>query len=413
MVTMPESAERRPDHVPPALVWQGSFEAFVTAEPDPFRRIGCLHDGPDILWVPTFFGGVGGRDAGWLLTRHAHIREVLADTGNFGSGTGHNMLGIIGFDHPLIPLELDPPHQQRYRKVLEPFFSPAAINQLDSAIRKACEQLIGEFSDPGGCEFIGEFAEKFPSHVFLDLMGMPRARLADFLKWERGMLRGQGGDEIMAAMTAILDYLKRFLAEQEQAPTSPLMQGIVSARLDDGRPLSTEEKISVCYLLYIGGLDTVYSTLGWIIWHLAQDAALQDRLRACPADIVPATEELLRAYSAASTARIVRNDIDFHGVRMRAGDRVKLLLSLASRDPLEYDDPHAIDIDRKSRHIAFGTGPHTCLGLRLAKREIRIVIETMLARFTDIRLGSGTSHEYHVGSVFGIDRLLLEWTGDH
>jgi cytochrome P450 len=206
-----------------------------------------------------------------------------------------------------------------------------------------------------------------------------------------------------------MNYLEGFLAEQRRSPKSDMMKGIVSARLDDGQALTEREMLSIAYLLYIGGLDTVYSTIGWIFWHLAQDQPLQNRLRDHPEQITAATEELLRAFSAASSGRRVKQDCEYHGVKMRAGDTVTAFLSLASRDPQAFDNPHVVDIDRKPRHIAFGTGPHTCLGLRLAKREIKIVLEIFLARFRNIRMPAGERHAFHVGSVFGIDRLPLEW----
>ena len=396
-----------PDHVPPELVFRGDFEQFITARPDPFRRLGELHDGPDILWVKRWSKGMGGGYAGWLLTRKSLMREVLTDTERFVSGG--DLLSIIGLDQPLIPLELNPPHQQRYRKVLEPFFAPRAIDALDATIRDTCDRLISGFEGKSSCEFIHDFADKFPTQIFLDLMGMPRDRLQQFLDWERDMLRGDTPEKVVTAMTQIADYLNLFLAEQETNPGSPLMKGIVSARLDDGHALTPQEKLSVAYILYIGGLDTVYSTIGWIFWHLAQDQALQDRLRADPGLIPQASEELLRAFSAASTGRRVKHDTMFHGVPMRAGDTVTALLSLAARDPAAYDDPHRIDIARRPRHIAFGTGPHTCLGIRLAKREVRIVLEEFLTRFGNIRMPAGETHRYHVGSVFGIDYLPLEW----
>ena len=406
--TIEPVAKDIPDHVPEYLVWQEDFEEFATAKDDPFRRMGELHDGPDILWMRKSDKGLGGGISGWLFTRYELIREALTDTENFASGNTTNMMSAIGIDWPLIPIELNPPQQQRYRKVLEPFFSPAAIDALDGAIRDTCNQLIGNFESGNSCEFVGEFGEKFPSQIFLDLMGMPRERLQDFLKWERGMLRGSPL-EVVAAMTAIHDYLRQFVREQCKKPTSALMQGIVSARLDDGKPLTENEMISISYLLYIGGLDTVYGTIGWIFWHLAQDHSLQSRLSNHPEEITRATEELLRAFSAASTGRRVKRDFEFHGVKMRAGDAVTTFLSLASRDPLAFDNPHVVDIDRKPRHLAFGTGPHTCLGLRLAKREIRIVLEIFLARFRNIRMAEGERHRFHVGSVFGIDYQPLVW----
>ncbi len=404
MATAPDLV---PEHVPPELVFQGDFEDFILSSPDPYRRLGELHEGPDIFWVDRWSKGMGSGYAGWLVTREAIQREVLTDTERFVSGGA--LLSIIGIDQPLIPLELNPPQQQRYRKVLEPFFAPSAIDALDTMIRQCCEGLIDAFEGQNGCEFIHEFADKFPTQIFLDLMGMPRERLRQFLDWERDMLRGDTPERVVTAMTHIADYLVEFLAEQETNPASALMKGVVDARLDDGTALTAQEKLGVAYILYIGGLDTVYSTIGWIFWYLAQDQALQEKLRENPALITQASEELLRAFSAASTGRTVKQDMVFHGVPMKAGDSVTALLSLAARDPQAYDDPHRIDIARKPRHIAFGTGPHTCLGIRLAKREVRIVLEEFLSRFKNIRIKPGESHRYHVGSVFGIDYLPLEW----
>ena len=311
MATVEQTRRKVPDHVPAELVWKHDFETFATSTGDPFRKLGELHDGPVILWVQNHGAGLGGGRPGWLLTRYALIREILSDTENFMSSNPTNLLAAIGQDWPLIPLELDPPQQQRYRKVLEPFFSPASINALDGSIRRACDELIAGFEGRDSCEFVSEFAEKFPSHIFLDLMGMPRDRLADFLRWERAMLRGKP-EEMVPAMTSILDYLESFILEQKDDQRSDLMKGIAAARVDGEYPLTDREKLSVCYLLYIGGLDTVYSTISWIFWHLAHDPALQQRLRDNPQDITRATEELLRAYSAATTGRRVKHDCDFH-----------------------------------------------------------------------------------------------------
>lgn len=395
----------QPVHVPADIAWDRDYYVFAAETDDPFHRVGELHDDPDILWARS----IDRLQPGWLPTRYALIREVLTDTEHFSSSQS-NMMGAIGLDWKLIPLELDPPQQQMYRKVLEPFFAPASINALDGAVREACDELIDGFAGQNGCEFASEFAEKFPSHIFLDLMGMPRERLDDFLAWERGMLRPETPQDQVEAMTAILHYFEGFLAEQRSNPASDLMKGIVSARFNGERPLTETEMLSICYILYIGGLDTVYSTLGWIMRHLAQDPALQDRLRNNPDEIQRATEELLRAFSAASSQRRVKKDFQFHGIDMRAGDVVQISLPLASRDPEAFDDPHKIDIDRPVRHVAFGTGPHTCLGLRLAKREIRIVLESFLSRFRNIRIPNGEQYAFHTGNVFGVDRLPLEWS---
>ncbi|MBW8753316.1 MAG: cytochrome P450 [Sphingomonadales bacterium] len=405
MASIGELASARPEHVPPGLFWDHDFEVFAAQEPDPFRHVCSLHDGPDIFFARS----TGRQRPGWILTRQAHIREVFADTEHFSSETAANFLTPIGLDVRMTPLEYDPPRQQLYRKIIEPYFTPAAINALDASVRAACEQLVAGFADADSCEFTSEFTEKFPSYVFLDLMGMPRERLTDFLAWERGMIRPASPEAAVAAMQAVIAYLREFIAQQRTAPTTELMRGITTAQYAGQRLLTDDEILGICFILYIGGLDTVHSTIGWIFWHLAQDPALQQRLRVQPQDIPQAVEELLRAFSAASSVRWVKADHLFHGVRMRAGDAVLLSLPLAGRDPEAYDDPHAVDIDRPVRHIAFGTGPHTCIGLRLAKREIRIVLDVMLSRFADIRLPQGASYEFHASNVFGLDHLPLEW----
>ena len=395
----------RPDHVPAELFWDHAYESFASERDDPFRHVATLHAGPDIVYARDIGRGRGG----WILTRNALIREAFADPERFTSFNPDNFLAPIGLDVRMTPLEYDPPEHLHYRKAIEPYFTPAAVNALDERVRDVCEELVAGFADAGSCEFISEFAEPFPSHIFLDLMGMPRERLDDFLAWERAMIRPGSPEEAAAGMKAVIAYLEQFVREQRAAPTTDLMRGVVSARYNDQRPLTEKEILGICFILYIGGLDTVYSTLGWIFWHLPQDRPLQERLRTQPALIPQAVEELLRAYSVASSARQVRADCTFHGVAMRAGDHVLLSLPLAGRDPLAYDDPHRVDIDRPVRHIAFGTGPHTCIGLRLAKREIRIVLETLLSRFGAIRMPAAERHAFHTSNVFGIDRLPLEW----
>ncbi len=177
----------------------------------------------------------------------------------------------------------------------------------------------------------------------------------------------------------------------------------------DGRPLEHLELMGMFYVLYVGGLDTVYSTLGWTMRHLATHPELQERLRENPDDIPAALEEFFRAFSVVCTHREVAQDYTFHGVPMRKGEEVNLPLMLANRDPGVFADPHVVDVDRKPRHLAFGTGVHTCLGMHLARREVRIVVEQFLKRFRSIRIQPGETYRYHTGRTFGVEYLPLVW----
>ena len=237
-------------------------------------------------------------------------------------------------------------------------------------------------------------------------MGMPQEMLPQFLEWANTRMRGDNLTKRAEATQTILQYLRSFLKEQQANPRTDLMKAIVSGHVE-GRPLSDVEMLGMCFVLYIGGLDTVYSSLGWIMRHLARDQPLQNRLRSNPQEIPTAVEELTRAFGVASARRTVVKDFTFHGVSMRKGEDVILLTYVASRDPQAFKNPHDIDIERRARHITFGTGVHSCLGIHLAKREIRIVIEEFLSHFKNIRLRQDESYRYHTGGVLGVDRLPL------
>lgn len=396
--------ERFPDHVPPELVWDDSFDRFTAQGPDPFTAICRLHDGPPILWATN---AAFGRP-GWVVTRGDLIGEVFIDHAHFSAERPGMIADLLGENVRLNPIEIDPPAHHGYRRILNPHFTPKAIAALDDSMRRSCADLVAGFANEGGCDFIERFAVPFPSYVFLDLMGLPRAKAADFVAWEEALMRAPDPMDRVAAARAIYAYLKehkqRHLGQSGEGVTLGIVNGEV-----DGRRLDHLEMMGMFYVLYVGGLDTVYSTLGWIMRHLATHPELQSRLRDHPEDLGPAIEEFLRAFSVVVTHRQVAQDFEFHGVPLRKGDEINLPLALANRDPALFDRPHEIDIDRKPRHLAFGTGAHSCLGLHLAKREIRIVLEAFLTRFRNIRLAEGTSYRFHTGRTFGVDYLPIEW----
>ena len=392
-----------PLHVPEELVWDHSFVGFAAELDDPYLAISRLHEGPGIVWSTDLQFG----EAGWLVTSHAYVQEVFTDWEHFSSD--YRALEPLGIKWKFNPLEFDPPEHHYYRRILNPFFTPAKVKELDAPVKQACEALIAEFADRGSCEFISEFGEKFPSYVFLDLMGMPKEKLPDFLDWERSILRETDPRKRIEAMMSVLRYLEQFVQEQKINPTTDLLKGMVTARYRDERPLNDEELLGMCYLLYVGGLDTVYSVLGWIMRHLAGDQPLQERLRSHPKDIPRAVDEFLRAFAVATPTRRARSDFVFHGVQIRTGDIVKPSTPAAGRDPRVYENPHTVDIDRNPRHISFATGPHFCLGMHLARRELVTVLEAFLSRFRNIRIPEGETYEYHTGGVFGVDRLPLMW----
>jgi cytochrome P450 len=398
------NANDKPAHVPPELVWNRSFDAFTAEGGDPFRAVARLHEGPGIVWSPDASYG----RPGWIVTRYDLVSEVFLDHERFSGERKGMVADLVGENVRLNPIEIDPPAHHGYRRNLNPQFTPRAVNGLEAAVRDTCARLIAAFREPDGCEFISEFAVPFPTYVFLDLMAMPRERAGDFLAWEDALMRAADPTDRVRAAQAIYEYLKGHKSRQQAAPANDLNRAIVTGEFE-GRPLNHLEMMGMYYVLWVGGLDTVYSTLGWIMRHLATHLDLQQRLRENPADIPAAIEEFARAFAVVVTHREVAKDCEFRGVQMRKGEEVNLPLALANRDPAVFDDPHVVDIDRKPRHLTFGFGAHACLGIHLAKRELRVVVEECLMRFRNIRMREGEEYRYHTGRTFGVEYLPLVW----
>ncbi len=393
-----------PDHVPDNLRWDHSLREFSHELDDPFKAAARLHNGPDIIFARE----AAPHRSGWIITRHALQSEVFVDYEHFRGERGSGLAQALDKDFRFVPLEYDPPEQTIFRRIINPFFTPKAIKEMESAVRGACDQLIAEFADRGECEFISEFAIPFPSYIFLSLVGLPAEEAPQFLAWEESMLRGGSFDERLEAGRAVFAYLKAFAEAQKRAPGTDLMRAIASAEVN-GRPIADLEIVGLLYTFYLGGLDTVYSTLGWIMRHLATDRNLQQNLRQNP-DIIPrAVDEFARAYSVVSTTRQVAKDYTFHGVEMRKGDIVLLPLFLAGRDPAVWDKADEINLDRRAGALTFASGPHLCVGRHLARREMCIAIESFLTRFGNIHIVPGDAYAFHTSAVFGVDRLRLAW----
>jgi len=398
------AAERIPENIAPELVWDRDFDMFTSEGDDPFVSVARLHDGPSVIWGTQ----ANFKRPGWIFTRDDVIREAFIDFEHFSSERPGMIADMLGEPILLNPIEIDPPRHHHFRKILNPFFTPAAIRDFDAPVRNICIELIAQFKGRGSCEFVSEFAVPFPSYVFLDLMDMPRALLDQFMGWQDELMRATDPMVRVAAARSIYGYLKQHMEAQQINPSNALLAGMVKGEVE-GRPLSYYELMGMFYVLYVGGLDTVYSTIGWIMQHLATHPDVQQRLRNDPALLPQAIEEYCRAYSVVVTHRAVAKDFVFHGIPMKKGDEVNLPIMLANRDPLVYADPHLIDIDRKPRHIAFGTGTHNCVGINLAKREMRIVVEEFLKAFDTMRIKPGETPRHHTGRTFGLDYLPLEF----
>jgi cytochrome P450 len=403
LATVTERPAYWPDHVPANLFWDNDIGEYAASFDDPFVGISELHKGPELIWARSARRG----RPGWVPTSYELINEIFMDHTTFSNFDNIGAGSMLGVDWVLIPLEVDPPTHMAYRQLLQPSFNPSAINRYEAMIRRIAQELIGKFQDKDSCEFVGEFAALFPSYVFLELFGLPRDLLPQFYEWEHAFTRSSDPEVRLGGLRATVGFLEEYLEQRRNEPPRDDLVSVILNGTVKGRPLTPGEVMGITFTLYSGGLDTVVSSLGWHIRHLAMDQDLQTRLRNNPEHIPAAVDELLRCYGVVATMRTVAKDTVFHGVTMKKGDYLLMPGFLASRDPRQYTDPHRVDPDRKARHLTLATGVHNCLGGHLAKREIKIVLEELLSRVARFGLLEGGRQEWDTTGVWAMTHLDL------
>ena len=348
----------------------------------------------------------------WFVTDARAIRKILIDNKAFANRGTTGIGPLIGEDLILAPLESDPPDHGRMRKILHPFFQPPSIERYRVRVRALAASLIDDCLARERCDFLKDFAEKLPTTIFLELMGLPQDRLAQFMAWEEAMLHGPTLADMMEAWQQLRAYLAEQIGARREQPMDDLMSVIVAAEVDD-RTISDLEALGMCMLLFAAGLDTVVMSLCWQFRHLAEHPEQQAALRADPSLIPAAVEEYLRAFSISTTTRIATRDIEIAGIGIRAGDVVTCPTPVGSRDTVDFTNPDTVDFARGApRHFAFGFGPHICLGMHLARLEMVETIGLWLERVPPFKMPEGYQVPVHGGLTLGVDALELVWERD-
>lgn len=394
-----------PDHVPAALVRPFPFVFGTTTHHDPFGIwAAAVHEGPDIFYAPHAYPG--GSPA-WIVRRVEDLRKIYFDTDTFSSKDFSPYSKLVGETWTNLPVEIDPPVHGKYRAAINPLFTPSAMAKLEERIRAYAIEYIEGFRERGECEFMGEFAFEFPIKVFLELMEFPLSNTKQFLEWETGLLHTMDMEVMATATRNVVGFLREQIDYRRKNPGSDMISYALNAEID-GNKLNEDELVGFAFNLFIGGLDTVSTNMGLQFAHLARNPQDQLYLKDNPKQIPNAIEEMMRAYAAVTTFRTCTKETEFGGVRMMPGDKVAVSTTLAGRDPEEFPNPHEVRFDRKPRHVSFGYGPHTCIGMHLAKREMRIAIEEFVTRIPEFGIRPGHEIEYHLGMIQPV-ALPLIW----
>ena len=353
----------------------------------------------------------------WVFTHHDAVRDIYRDAELFSSEsfTPWEPEPVYRF----VPTQIDPPDHIKYRQLLNPWFSPGAIEAVAQQAREACRSRIADLAGKGGCDFIADFALHYPTEVFLTTVGLPITDAKQFVAWVDGFFSGFGGDaahqeDMVASLTAIREYFVDVLAERRDE-TEPrpgdLASHLMHATIDD-RPLTDTELLDMLTVLVLAGLDTTRASLGFLFKHLAEHPEDRARLVATP-DLIPsAVEESLRYYTIIfEDGRKVTRDTEFYGCKLKKGDMVCGLVAAANRDPQVYERADEYVIDRTgNHHLGFAGGAHRCLGAHLARREMQIALEEWLRVIPDFRLDTNeTLLERGGGAMMSLFTLPLAW----
>ncbi len=390
-----------PPHVPASLVYD--FDHFNAPEltSQPQARVSArLHaDAPPIFWSPR----QGGY---WIVSRAEPAIDMLRQPELFSSLPTYNK--AKDFDPPILPIQSDPPLLDEYRRILNPVLAPGSVHRLESMVRDLATEIVGYLAPRGECEFVTE-VEAFPITIFLKLAGAPMADRARLVKIAQKYARSPVFAERAAAVKELAAYLREKLAERRGAPPDNLLARVANAQVN-GRPITAVEEEGMATLIFLGGLDTVKSALSFAFAYLAKHPEQYAKLVQNPALIPGAVEELLRVAGTSTPERGASHDFEYRGIQFHQGDRVVFLCQIYGMDPEFVSNPHEIKFDRDvAMHLAFGAGPHRCIGSHLARMEIRLFIEEWIKRIPAFGTRNDEEIRTECGIVWSPAEVNLVW----
>jgi cytochrome P450 len=394
-----------PSHVPAERIRPFPYVLGAKTKLRPHSFIPPFHEGPEIFWAERVYNGVRG---GWVPRTVDLLQQVYNDNVHFKARGFAPFATLLKQDWFLVPAEADPPVHMLLRAMVNPVFTPKRMAALEEKIRLYAREYILAFRDKGRCEFMEDFAFEFPIKVFLELMGLPQERVGQFMAWEYKLLHEPDLDEVTGATRAVVDYLLEEIEARRASPRDDLISFGINVE-KDGRKLTDNELLGFCFNLFIGGLDTVSTNMAWQFMHLAENHEHQTRLRANPEMLPAAIDEMMRCYAAVATSRECIKPTELAGAQIMPGDKVLMATFMAGRDPSAYERPNEVILDRAPRHVSFGYGPHLCIGMHLARREMRIALEEFLVEIPEFSVAPDADITYFLAAMIQPITLPLVW----
>jgi cytochrome P450 len=328
-------------------------------------------------------------DGWYALTRRDDVLAALRNPNVFSSKKAFE---VVGSPLPLVPAAFDPPEHTRFRKILQPFFSPHALDAILPSIQAQAIDIIDSIAGRDECEVMAELANPYPSQVFLTLFGLPLQDRERLIRWKDAIIElsipaAAGETPDLTAALELFAYLTEAVAEHRQHPGDDVLSQVLVG--EDA--LTDDEALGMAFFFVLAGLDTVTSALGAAMLELARRPEVRTRLREKPEEIGVFVEEIVRLESSAPVVpRVTTEDVTVAGVTLPAGSRVRLCLGAINRDGSDAISGDDLVLDGKvHKHWGFGGGPHRCVGSHLARMEMNVIVTEWLRRIPHFELSPG------------------------
>jgi cytochrome P450 len=353
------------------------------------------------------------RISSWLPTRYEDVTAIAHDIEHFSSlrvaviPGGEDDEDDENFDGPdleygLPPISADPPLHTWTRRLLLPWFSHRRVDGYVPMTRELCRGLLDGFAHAGRADAAVDYAQQIPVRVIAHILGVSTEMSDSFTLWVRDILEfADDPERRKRGAEGLLNYFVAQVEHRRQDPGDDLLSELLHTEVE-GKPLDDGIILGIAALVLIAGVDTTWSAIGSSLWHLATHPDDQKRLAAEPELMPLAVEELLRAYSPVTMARLVTEDFEYGGCPMKEGDKVLMNFPAANRDPEVFEDADVVQLDRAhNRHVAFGSGIHRCAGSNLARMELQVALEEWLERIPSFSLQEGKDIAWAGGQVRG------------
>ena len=428
----PETPKFAPGHPWTGEGSLGDPRAFLNGPPnDLFAR---MRQASPVAWVP----GTPGDGGAWVLTRYEDVMRVNGDPETFSSQRGGILIsnGSPETRHPQLGratldamINMDAPNHLQLRREHMPFFTARYIETLKARVKAEVTRLLDEMAPMGECDLVEQLSSRLPLFTLCEILGVPEPDRPKFLKWMHYLElagnaaadQGAGTLEITPELMTLIgefngavgemfEYGRMMLHKRRAEPQADLMSAIARAQLD-GEMLSDEFLDGSWLLIVFAGNDTTRNTISGTMKLLTEFPEQKAKLIAEPSLMRGAVDEFIRMVSPVIyMRRTATRDVEVGGQRIGEGEKVVMYYGAANRDPAVFANPDTLDIARPNadKHIAFGFGPHVCIGKQVARLQLEEVYTQLLARFPDMRYAGGIDVAPN-NFVFAIRKLPVVW----